>query len=91
MFEPFYSTKGPGRGTGLGLAVIHGIVTAYGGAYRVTSRRGGGSEFAIYLPRADAASPEATSEDILGGAARSSPATSLLRVGNSRSADRCPG
>jgi signal transduction histidine kinase/CheY-like chemotaxis protein len=54
VFEPFYTTKGPGRGTGLGLAVTHGIVTAYAGAYRAVSRRGEGSVFTIYLPLADA-------------------------------------
>ncbi|MBI3516085.1 MAG: PAS domain-containing protein, partial [Proteobacteria bacterium] len=50
VFEPFFTTKGPSRGTGLGLAVIHGIVIGYQGAYRVTSRAGHGSEFTIYLP-----------------------------------------
>ena len=61
VFEPFYSTKPPGSGTGLGLAVIHGIVTACGGAYQVTSRLGDGSEFSLYLPLAsDAAAPPVT-------------------------------
>jgi PAS domain S-box-containing protein len=61
VFEPFFSTKQPGSGTGLGLAVIHGIVSACGGAYQVTSQLGGGAEFAVYLPLAgDAAEPRST-------------------------------
>jgi PAS domain S-box-containing protein len=50
VFDPFFTTKTPGLGTGLGLAVVHGIVMAYRGALVVTSRPGGGSVFAVYLP-----------------------------------------
>jgi PAS domain S-box-containing protein len=53
-FEPFYSTKPADRGTGLGLAVVSGIVAACDGAYRVSSRTGAGSTFSIYLPLANA-------------------------------------
>jgi PAS domain S-box-containing protein len=49
-FEPFYSTKAVGRGTGMGLAVVHGIVTDYGGEILVCSRLGEGAVFDIYLP-----------------------------------------
>jgi PAS domain S-box-containing protein len=68
VFEPFFSTKQPGQGTGLGLAVIHGIVTACGGAYQVTSRLGRGSEFAIYLPLAADAAPQLPVEASAGPA-----------------------
>jgi len=50
IFDPFYTTKERGRGTGLGLAVVHGIVIGYDGACRVTSRPGAGTVFSIYIP-----------------------------------------
>lgn len=50
-FEPFYTTKQPGKGTGLGLAVIHGVVTQNGGRIDVSSIEGHGTTFRIFLPR----------------------------------------
>jgi two-component system NtrC family sensor kinase len=50
VFLPFFTTKDVGEGTGLGLPVVHGIVTAHGGAIRIDSRRGGGATVEVRLP-----------------------------------------
>ncbi len=54
IFEPFFSTKDAGKGTGLGLAVVHGIVTRHGGRIEVESVEGQGAVFKVILPAAGA-------------------------------------
>ena len=70
IFEPFFSTKGPEKGTGLGLAVVYGIVKQHNGFIHASSESGRGTTFEILLPAVDSkpdARPAAKEERVRGG------------------------
>ncbi len=70
VFDPYFTTKEPGKGTGMGLAVVHGIIKNHGGAIRVESAVGKGTVFTIRIPVIDAVldcEPALDPEYIQGG------------------------
>jgi len=73
IFDPFFSTKAPGSGSGMGLAMVHGIVHGHGGHLRLRTEPGAGSVFSVMLPRA-AATPTAFPDPAPTRAAAEAPA-----------------
>ncbi|NJC04728.1 signal transduction histidine kinase/CheY-like chemotaxis protein [Sphingomonas kaistensis] len=69
--EPFFTTKGPGRGTGLGLSMAYGVARAAGGDLRIDSEPGEGTAVTLLLPRTPAA--EAAAPAVRGGGQSASP------------------
>jgi len=80
IWDPFWTTKAEGEGTGLGLSVVHGIVSAHGGTIEVSSDVGGGTTFTVRLPVAQEgpAPKRVTSTGLVVGESAASPLDILV-------------
>ena len=84
LFEPYFTTKEPGRGTGVGLATVYDVVTQLGGQISVMSDAGAGSTFKIYLPRVPETAPPAEAPVTPPGASAPADSKTVLVVENER-------
>jgi CheY-like chemotaxis protein/anti-sigma regulatory factor (Ser/Thr protein kinase) len=75
--EPFFTTKGPGKGTGLGLPMIHGLAKQLGGAFELQSQVGRGTTATLWLPAAAQDTAEAVAEPV---SSDERPAQGMLKV-----------
>ncbi len=80
VFEPFYTTKPMGQGTGLGLSMVYGFAGQSGGGVRLETAPGQGSTFTVYLPRRDMEIRQAVNPPVAAGSAAGSTTGTILVV-----------